>query len=219
MDNPITYLQEFIQWCHTKKEDFWEVVRLYKEQILRTDDPQWDNNVPQDVSVQPYVVNYKNRRHIYIYSKSPWPIVMQDVSGEYSTTLHPRTWTNVDFPNGTRLQAINPQAGMAVGIRVKCTDEMYVGIRNPSYLKAAIASNGTFVIKNGPGFFHSFVIGQPGSGWVVSFYDNTTGTGTPFSVQTLINTDSGITYDTWFDNGLTVVTSGTTPGNITITWY
>lgn len=219
MQNPIQYLHEFVQWCHMRKEEFWEVVKLSKEQLLRTNDPQYDDGVPSDISAQPYVVNYKNRRHIYIYSKAPWPVVLKDNSGEWSTTLLPRTWTNVDFPNGTRLLAVNPVPGTPVTIKALCTDEFVQGIPNPAYLKTVVSTSTTTVIKTGSGFLHTFIVGEPGNSWTVSFYDNTTGTGTPFSVQNLINSDTGILYDCWFQNGLTIVTAGTTPGNITFTWY
>lgn len=116
---PLEFIHDFIRWCHVKKEEFWEVVRLLKEQILRANDPQWDNEVPADVSVQAYVVNYKNRKHIFIYNPGA-QMTLTDVAGEWKQTLNAQSWTNVSIPNGTRLTA---SSGPAV-IKVKCTDEV-----------------------------------------------------------------------------------------------
>lgn len=119
MINPIEILHELALWAHTKKHDFWEVVQLYREQQLRNNDPQWDNEVPADVSAIPYVVNYRNRRHIFIYNPGT-TLTLTDTAGEWKQTLNAQTWTNVSIPNGTRLTATT---GPAV-IKVKCTDEV-----------------------------------------------------------------------------------------------
>jgi hypothetical protein len=118
--NPLELLHEFIQWCHTKKQDVTEVLNLTREQYLRTNEPQWDDNVPSDVSTQPYVVNYKNRRHIFIYNPSATAITLQDGTGEWVIKLPANDWANVSIPNSTQLKA---STGPAV-IKVKCTDEV-----------------------------------------------------------------------------------------------
>lgn len=120
MENPLQVLHEFISWCHVKKHEFWEVVLLIREQFLRTNDPQWDDNVPQDVSKQPYIVNYKNRRHIFIYNPAATPLTLKDGTGEWTIALAATSWNNVSIPNGTQLTA---SSGPAT-IKVKCTDEV-----------------------------------------------------------------------------------------------
>lgn len=118
-NNPIDIIHEFVSWAHAKRTEFNQLVNLSIEQFLRTDDPQWDNDVPADVSTMPYVVNYKNRRHIYIYNPGT-VLTLTDTAGEWKQTLNPQSWTNVSIPNGTRLTATT---GPAV-IKVKCTDEV-----------------------------------------------------------------------------------------------
>jgi hypothetical protein len=61
---------------------------------------------------------------------------------------------------------------------------------------------------------HTVVVGAPGASWTVTLYDGPT-TGVPFAT---ITPAAGATYifDVTLANGLTVVTAGTTPGNITI---
>lgn len=118
--NPLEILQDFIRYCHEKKHEFWEVVCLVREQFVRTNDPQWDDNVPQDVSKQPYIVNYKNRRHIFIYNPSSTALTLTDGTGEWKTSLPAYTWSNVSYQNGVQLTA----SASPATIKVKCTDEI-----------------------------------------------------------------------------------------------
>lgn len=119
-NNPLEILHEFVEWAHGKRADFNQIVKLTIEQYLRTNEPQWDDNVPSDISKQPYVVNYKNRRHIFIFNPGSTALTLTDGTGEWKVSLPPNAWSNVSFPNSLQLTA---SAGPAI-IKVKCTDEV-----------------------------------------------------------------------------------------------
>lgn len=80
-----------------------------------------------------------------------------------------------------------------------------------------VASNATTTVKQGPGVLERIVVNNPGSSWTCTVYDSTTGSGaviaalTPGSIGTL-------EFDAIFVNGLTLVTSGTTAGDLTVIW-
>lgn len=82
-----------------------------------------------------------------------------------------------------------------------------------------ITSNATTVVKPSAGFFHGITINQPGSAdWQVQMYDGlSAASGT--LIGTLKNFSSpNYVYDVQFNVGLTLVTSGTTAGDITVAW-
>lgn len=82
-----------------------------------------------------------------------------------------------------------------------------------------ITSSATTVIKSGVTVLHRVVVNNPGSTWVVAIYDNTAGSGA--TVATLSPETAGggdFEYETSLSNGLTVVTSGTTAGDITVVY-
>jgi hypothetical protein len=83
-----------------------------------------------------------------------------------------------------------------------------------SYSYTHITTNTTTSIKTGAGILNSVVINNPGATWTVTINDggNTIGVISPTSsMNTLI-------YETSFNSGLSIVTAGTTPGDITVTW-
>jgi hypothetical protein len=114
-------LEQFIEWCHARKEQIYCAVETYLELTKRASNPIWETNMPVDSSIQPYTVNYNNRKHIFAYNPGATPIILVDNAGEYTAQLTPLTWTNISFPNGTKLKA---QAANQV-FRVLCTDDMY----------------------------------------------------------------------------------------------
>ena len=85
-----------------------------------------------------------------------------------------------------------------------------------------ITSNTTTTIKNGAGILRSLFVSSAGSSWTFQMFDNTVGSGTAiFGASAVTVPASGTTIDfkdVMFNTGLTVVTAGTTPGEITITW-
>ena len=81
-----------------------------------------------------------------------------------------------------------------------------------------ISTNATTTVKASAGTLIGMIVGDPGSSWQAVIYDNTTGTGTiiatiKFSTAGFINMGPLA-----FVTGVTIVTSGTTPGNITPIW-
>lgn len=80
---------------------------------------------------------------------------------------------------------------------------------------AHITTNTTTTVKSGAGTLQNIVINNPGSAWVATVYDNTAGSGTVIAV---ISAAAGQTlpYNLRFSAGLTIVTTGTTPGDMTV---
>lgn len=82
-----------------------------------------------------------------------------------------------------------------------------------------ITTSATTVIKSGVTVLHRVVVNNPGSTWTVAIYDNTAGSGS--TVATISPETAGggnFDYDAGLSNGLTVVTSGTTAGDITVVY-
>lgn len=82
-----------------------------------------------------------------------------------------------------------------------------------------INSNGTNIIKRGPGILHRIVIGTRGLGAnAATIYDNSAGSGTVISIVDSITTIGTLEMGCKFDTGLTVVTAGGTAGDIVIVY-
>jgi hypothetical protein len=85
---------------------------------------------------------------------------------------------------------------------------------HPAYQYAHITTNTTTNIRPaGPGFLRTIVINNPGTTWTVTVNDgaNVVAVITPTAATTLI-------FDAYLLSGLSIVTAGTTPGDITVTW-
>lgn len=81
-----------------------------------------------------------------------------------------------------------------------------------------ITTNATTVVKSGVGSFHTLVINTRGVGNLLTIYDNTAASGTKIAiVDTTLSTTSFL-YDVAFTTGLTMVTAGGTPPDITVTY-
>lgn len=78
-----------------------------------------------------------------------------------------------------------------------------------------VNSNTTVAAKAGKGFLHTLTVGTAGAAWTATLFDNTSGTGTVIGVFSL-NTQVSLTLDVAFTTGLTIVTTGTTPGDVTL---
>lgn len=77
----------------------------------------------------------------------------------------------------------------------------------------------TTTVKSSGGYLHSIVVGDAGSAdSLITVYDNTAGSGT---IIGKIKGDAKGTYifDVSFNTGLTVVISGTTAPNITVSYH
>lgn len=71
-------------------------------------------------SSQPYIVDYQERKHIYIWLPSVSLTLSFD---DYGTGMvQAQVWTNIAMPPGVRIFA--PNNATTTPIMVRCTDEM-----------------------------------------------------------------------------------------------
>lgn len=80
-----------------------------------------------------------------------------------------------------------------------------------------ITSSATTVVKTGAGTLLAVVVNTAGSSWTATVYDNTAGSGTKIATLSA-NAQVFLPYGVQFGTGLTVVTAGTTAGDITVVW-
>jgi hypothetical protein len=114
-------LEQFIEWCHVRKEQVYCAVETYLELAKRGTNPIWDDKVPPDPTVNAYVVDYKNRKHIFAYNPHSTTVQLADTANEFNTVLQPQTWTNISYAPGTQLKALFGPASF----KVVCTDDIY----------------------------------------------------------------------------------------------
>lgn len=76
----------------------------------------------------------------------------------------------------------------------------------------------TKTLKTGSGFIHSIAVGTVGTTWQIDFYDDTAGSAN--KVYTWVTADGKGPWPLQIPlaNGLTYVTNGGTPGQLTIIW-
>lgn len=82
-----------------------------------------------------------------------------------------------------------------------------------------INSNKTTVVKTGAGVFSGIVVNNPGSAWTLQIFDNTTAAAPAIAGSTAFACPTAglfLPYRANFNNGLTIVTAGTTAGSITV---
>jgi hypothetical protein len=77
-----------------------------------------------------------------------------------------------------------------------------------------ITSNATTNIKTGNGILNSIVVNNPGATWTITVNDGAS----VIAVIAAAAAQSTMLYECAFNTSLSVVTSGTTPGDITVTW-
>jgi hypothetical protein len=70
------------------------------------------------LGTQPYVVDYKNRRHIFVYNYSTTTVVLTSNDGKV-INLPPQVWSNLGFQQGTSLSTTATTL-----LEIKCTDEV-----------------------------------------------------------------------------------------------
>lgn len=75
----------------------------------------------------------------------------------------------------------------------------------------------TTVVKSGAGVLHTITVGTGGAGSTATVYDNTAGSGTVIAALTTA-TQISLTLDVGFSTGLTVVTVGATPPDLTVSY-
>jgi len=82
-----------------------------------------------------------------------------------------------------------------------------------------IKTNTTTVVKSGSGIFHSLLINTPGLvAASAAIYDNTSASGTVIAVVDTTRTSPLLIYNVAFTTGLTIVTTGGTAADLTVTY-
>lgn len=87
---------------------------------------------------------------------------------------------------------------------------------NYAFSYTHVATNTTTNIKTGAGILNTIAVNNPGGTWTITVNDggNTIAVIAP-SASASSNT---LVYECSFNTGLSIVTAGTTPGDITVTW-
>lgn len=84
-----------------------------------------------------------------------------------------------------------------------------------------INSNATTQVRVGAGFLETIVVNNAGSAWTVQIFDNTACSGTAIAGATAFTVPtagSTLRYNATFNAGLCILTAGTTPGSLTISY-
>lgn len=87
-----------------------------------------------------------------------------------------------------------------------------------AYDFARISTNATTVVKSGYGTLRAITINTSGATATATVYNNTAGSGTIIAVINSAANPQTLVYDIAFTTGLTIVTAGTTPGDLTISY-
>ena len=90
-------------------------------------------------------------------------------------------------------------------------------IGGTGYRYTHITSNSTTTIITGSGTLQAIIVNNPGATWVATIYDNTAGSGTVIGIMAL-TANQPFVGPVQINTGLTIVTSGTTPGDLTVLW-
>jgi len=81
-----------------------------------------------------------------------------------------------------------------------------------------ITTNTTTTVKSGAGILHSVSVNTKGATDTAQMWDNTSAAGTKIGLLDVTLAQDTLIYDIAFNIGLTIVTAGTTPADITVTW-
>lgn len=76
---------------------------------------------PQISATMPYIVDYKERKHLFLFSTVSLTLTVEDIG---TMTIAPNTFTNISFPQGYRLLASNISSTAPIYVYVKATDEI-----------------------------------------------------------------------------------------------
>ncbi len=100
---------------HEKLDTLKQIERLL---LAATKYPPIDQTV-QFSATQPYIVDYKERRHIYVWLPVAQAVSMEDYG---SGTLLAQVWINLGLQEGTRIFATG--SSTTVPMIVRCSDEV-----------------------------------------------------------------------------------------------
>lgn len=84
-----------------------------------------------------------------------------------------------------------------------------------------INSNASTQVRTGIGFLENIVVNNAGTSWTMQVFDNTSCAGTAIAGATAFTipaAGSNLRYDVAFSTGLCILTAGTTPGSVTVSF-
>jgi len=84
-----------------------------------------------------------------------------------------------------------------------------------------INSNASTQVRTGIGFLENIVVNNAGSAWTMQVFDNSACSGTAIAGATAFTipaAGSNLRYDVNFNTGLCILTAGTTPGSVTVSF-
>lgn len=120
---------------------------------------------------------------------------------QYHATLTTVTDTNVTYAQADGYGRLEVNGARAVAYKFENT------------------ANHTVTLKVGSGVFRKFIVGDAGvTGSLITFYDNTAGSGTVIAAINGSNINGQLEFDIAFTTGLTYVVNNKNPGSITITY-
>lgn len=99
------------------KEEFREVIENHLQELRRSYDPVFEDQTMQP-NGQPLVINYNNRRHIFLWATANLTATVGDLG---SFTFTAGNWYNISFREGLR---ITNTGATSVNVQTKCTNEL-----------------------------------------------------------------------------------------------
>ena len=101
---------------HSHMSDmFRDVIENAKSRYYRENNPEFTD---QTIGPQPYVINYKNRKHLFMYTPTSFTGTMQDLG---TVSFVAGNWYNMSFRPGTTLTVTSVAS---VNVLLKATDEI-----------------------------------------------------------------------------------------------
>lgn len=126
------------------------------------------------------------------------------------------TWTGT-YNLPVAFENVNSGGGTAnVSLLTRTVACHRQGYANSRPLYTRISNNTTTTLKTQAGNLHRITINDNGTGSTATIYDSATASGTIIAIVDTSATGSNIEYDVDFNNGLTIVTAGGTPGDLTV---
>lgn len=69
---------------------------------------------------QGVILDYKNRKHLYIYSQTSITLIIDQIIGNISISA--KIWTNIDYEQGTKIFTSGTAA--PINVQIRATDEV-----------------------------------------------------------------------------------------------
>lgn len=96
---------------------FNDFIRKIEEQIYFARNPIYYDFT---LGTQPYVVDYKGRKHIFIFNTNTTAVNLVSTEG-FTIPLPPQAWSPIGHREGSRFNCTT-----LIPINIKCTDEVVV---------------------------------------------------------------------------------------------